>query len=219
MIVFGSQNHLCIVGLPVLRGGAAPEARTAAAHEGGHRLQDILRVSVLWVAPAILFRYSAGDGFHLLSGSAGGARRAVFREPHVDVGKVLKILWKELRLEPGEDNAARYQQDKRARQAQLPVFNGLLRGSEIPASEPTLPPLLNWSFTLGFQQKRTDERHKGHRDQQGRQQRTTNDDRQTVQEFPCISRQQQKWKIGNDIRDRRVRHRFKQLCRSLPRDN
>ena len=98
MIVFRSQNHLSIVGLPVLGCGATPEARTAAAHKRGHRLQDILRVSVLWMAPAILFRYSAGDGFHLLSGGAGRARRSVFRQPHIDVRKILKILWKELRL-------------------------------------------------------------------------------------------------------------------------
>ena len=97
------------------------------------------------------------------------------------------------------------------------MFNGLLRGSEIPARKPALPPLLDRSFALGFQEKRTDERHKGHRDEQGRQQRTTNDDRQTVQEFPCISGQQQKWKIGNDIRDGGKRHRFEQLCRSQPR--
>ena len=85
MIVFGSQNHLSVVGLPVLRRSAAPEARTAAAHKRRHRLQDFLRMSMLRMALAILFRYSAGDRFHLLSNRAGRARRSVFRQPHVDV--------------------------------------------------------------------------------------------------------------------------------------
>src|ERR1700730_9994007 len=101
MIVFRSQNRLSIVGLPVLGCGATPEARTAAAHKRGHRLQHILRMSVLRMASPILVRYSAGDGFHLLSGGAGRARRSVFRQPHVDVRKVLKILWTELRFQSG----------------------------------------------------------------------------------------------------------------------
>ena len=150
MIVFRSQNHLSIIGLPVLRCGATPEARTAAAHKSRHRLQNILRMSVLRMALAILFRYSAGNGFHLLSDRAGRARRSVFRQPHVDVRKVLKIFWKELRFQRGEHDAARYQQNERCCQAELPVFNGLLRRSEIPAREPTLPPLLNRSFDLAF---------------------------------------------------------------------
>ena len=99
MIVFRSQNHLSVIGLPVLRCGAAPEARTAAAHKRRHRLQDILRMSVLRVALAILFRYSARNRFHLVSGRAGRARRRVFRQPHVDVRKVLKVFGKELRLQ------------------------------------------------------------------------------------------------------------------------
>src|SRR3984957_18610480 len=98
MILFRSQNHLSIVSLPVLGCGAAPEARTAAAHKSSHRLQNILRMSVLRMASTILFRYPAGNGFHLLSNRAGRARGSVFRQPHVDIRKVLKVLWKELRF-------------------------------------------------------------------------------------------------------------------------
>src|SRR3984957_19172900 len=180
MIVFRSQNHLSIIGLSVLRCGAAPEARAAAAHKSRHRLQNILRMSVLRMASTILFRYSAGNGLHLLSNRAGRARRGVFGQPHVDVRKVLKVFWKELRLERGEYDATRYDQTERCCQADLPVLNGLLCRSKIPTREPPLPPFLDRSFALGFQQKRTDERHKSHRDEQSRQQRTTNDDRQTV---------------------------------------
>ena len=152
MIVFRSQNQLSIIGLPVLRCGAAPEARTAAAHKSRHRLQNILRVSVLRVAPAILFRYPAGDGFHLLSNGAGRARGSVFRQPHVDVRKVLKILWKELRLERGEYDAARHQQTERCRQADFPVFNGLLCGSKYQPVNPRCRLSLNWSFDLALQE-------------------------------------------------------------------
>src|ERR1700687_3141189 len=130
MIVLRSQNHLSIIGLPVLRCGAAPEARAAAAHKSRHRLQNILRMSVLRMASTILFGYSPGNTSHLLSDRAGRAPGSVFWQPHVDVRKVLKILWKELRFQCGEHDAARYQQDKRSCQAQLPVFNGLLRSSE-----------------------------------------------------------------------------------------
>ena len=85
---------------------------------------------------------------------------------HVDVRKVLKVLGKELRLQRGEHAAARYQQNKRCCQAQLPVLNGLLCSSEIPASEPTLPSFFDWCFDLALQEKRTDKRQKGHGDQQ-----------------------------------------------------
>ena len=98
MIVFGSQNHLRVIGLSVLRRGATPETGTAAAHKRRHRLQDILRMSVLGMALAILFRYSARNRFHLLSDRAGRARWRVFRQPHVDIRKVLKVFGKELRL-------------------------------------------------------------------------------------------------------------------------
>ena len=98
MIIFGAQYYLRIVGLPVLRCGAAPETGTAAPHEGRHRLQDFLRVSVLWVVLAIVFRYLAGDRFHLLSDRAGCACWRVFRQPHVNVGKVLQVFGEELRL-------------------------------------------------------------------------------------------------------------------------
>ena len=121
-------------------------------------------MAVLRMALAILFRYPAGDGFHLLSDRAGRARRRVFRQPHVDVRKVLKVFGKELRLQRGEHDTARYQQNERCRQADLPVFNGLLCRSEIPAREPTLPPFLDGSLDFASQEKRTDERNKGHRD-------------------------------------------------------
>src|SRR6476619_5377598 len=98
MIVLGSQNHLSVIGLSVLRCGATPETGTAASHKRRHRLQDILRVSVLWVALAIVFRYAARNRFHLVSDRAGRARWRVFRQPHVDVRKVLKVFGKELRL-------------------------------------------------------------------------------------------------------------------------
>src|SRR5215472_3228444 len=151
MIVFRSQNHLSVIGLPILRCGAAPEARTASAHKRRHRLQDILRVSVLWVALAILVRYAAGDGIHLLSGLARRARRRVFRQPHVDVRKVLKIFGKELWLQRGEHDPARYQQKERRCQAELPVLNGLLCRSEIPARESTLTPFLDGSLDFALQ--------------------------------------------------------------------
>src|ERR1700755_2246744 len=46
------------------------------------------------------------------------------------------------------------------------MFNGLLCGSEIPARESTLPSFLDWRFGFALQEKRTDKRHKGLRDQQ-----------------------------------------------------
>ena len=98
---------------------------------------------LLGVALAIVFSYAARNRFHLASDRAGRARWRVFRQPHVDIRKVLKVFGKELRLQRREHDTARYQQNKRCPQADLPVFNGLLCCSEIPAREPTLPSFLD----------------------------------------------------------------------------
>ena len=98
MIVFGSQDDLRVIRLPILRRRTAPETRTPAAHKRRHRYQHILCMAVLWMALAIFLRHSPDNRFRPFSNLARGAHRSIFGQPHVDIREVLKVLWKELRL-------------------------------------------------------------------------------------------------------------------------
>src|ERR1700758_2768941 len=115
-------------------------------------------MAVLGMGLTVLLRHSLHDGFHLLGDLTRGTHLRVFRQPHVNVGEILKIFRKELRLEPREYNTTYHQQNERTCQGQFPMLNRLLRHAEVPAREAMLPPFLNGSLGPTLEQKRTDER-------------------------------------------------------------
>src|SRR4029077_2449275 len=98
---------------------------------------------------------------------------------------------------------------------------GFADESVIEAVKSPLPHLLDSRFSLcrSTQDVVAQERNKGHRDKVRAQQRNRHHHWEALQELTGIACKHQKWQVGDNIRDCRVKDCCGELCRAKPTGN
>src|SRR2546427_293607 len=91
--------------------------------------------------------------FSTPSGFIGGGEGRIFRQPHIKVGKVRKILWKKVALETAGSESSASQKYKRAEKDLPAMIDSPFADSVIKGGKALFTTLLNRRLRFGLQQE------------------------------------------------------------------